>query len=185
MTKSHFQKVAALWMFSWELSATSDGSSTFEKLYFKVATLNQALQLFRFITALTFSCVQRNRGITVFFFTMECKSYSKLIIYPILPTGNYAAHFCFLKTVRFQKKFAQNICETRNSPYSLRERNFVFFKVQLDFIRFLESSLRFSIPTQLDFCKMIIYYSYSLYHNTTCYSIIFSTYCHIAFLQLF
>ena len=61
-------------------------------------------QLFRFIIALIFSCVQiqRNRGIIgVFFFTMECRSYSKLIINPILPIGNYAAHLCFLKIVRF------------------------------------------------------------------------------------
>ena len=43
MTKSHFQKVAALWMFSWEISAISMGSSTFGKLYFKVSTLNRAL----------------------------------------------------------------------------------------------------------------------------------------------
>ena len=43
MTKSHFQNVAALWMFSWEPPAISEGSSTFGKLYFKVAILNQAL----------------------------------------------------------------------------------------------------------------------------------------------
>ena len=97
MTKSYFQKVAALWMFFWELSA----------IYFTAIlqggySESSFTQLFRFITALIFSCVQRNRRIiAVFFFTMECKSYSKVIIYPIFPTGNYAAHLCFLKTVRF------------------------------------------------------------------------------------
>ena len=43
MTKNHFQNVAAFWMFSWELSAMSEGSSSFVKLYFKVATLNRVL----------------------------------------------------------------------------------------------------------------------------------------------
>ena len=42
MTKSHFEKVVVLWMFSWELSAISEVSFTFGKLYFKVATLNRA-----------------------------------------------------------------------------------------------------------------------------------------------
>ena len=101
MTKSHFQKVAALWMFSWKLSVISEGSSNFGKLYFKVAE-SSFTQLLRFIIALIFSCVKKNSGIiAAFFFTKECKSYSKLIIYPILPTGNYVAHFCFFKTVRF------------------------------------------------------------------------------------
>ena len=97
MTKSHFQKVAGLWMFFWELSA----------IYFKAIlqggySESSFTHLFRFITVVIFSCVQRNRGIiAVFFFTMECKSYSKVIICTIFPTGNYAAHLCFLKTVKF------------------------------------------------------------------------------------
>ena len=49
MTKSHFQQVTALWMFSWEPSAMSEGSCTFGKLYFKVATLNRAI-LFHYYT---------------------------------------------------------------------------------------------------------------------------------------
>ena len=70
MTKNHFQKVAALRMFFWELFA----------IYFKAIlqggySKSSFTQLFRFITVLIFSCVEKNRGIiAVFFFTMECKA---------------------------------------------------------------------------------------------------------------
>ena len=88
----------------------------------------------------------------------------------IILTGNFAAHLCFLKTVRFWKNFARKFvklwakrrllwgtekrCEVewhtvklwvlryRNSPYSLKQITFLF-KFQLDFIRFLENSLCF------------------------------------------
>ena len=93
MTKSYFQKVVALWMFSWELSAISEGNSSFGKLYFKVATLNRALH-----SDFVLCSEEQGDYCSILFYN---------IIYPILLTGNYAAHLCFLKSVRFKKKFAQ------------------------------------------------------------------------------
>ena len=104
MTKSYFQKVAALWMFFWELSA----------IYFTAIlqggySESSFTQLFRFITALIFSWVQRNRGtIAVFFSTMECTSYSKLMTTQFFRHGIMLLTFLWsLKTVRFYKKLAQ------------------------------------------------------------------------------
>ena len=141
MAKSHFQKVVALWMFSWEFP-----------LYLRAALPSESytsrwLLWIELYTVISFHycTVQRDRGIiAVFLFTMERKSYLKLIVYPILPTGNYAAHLYFLKTVRFVKLWAKKrllwgrekrcavewhtvklwVLEHQNSPYSLRERIF-------------------------------------------------------------
>ena len=60
------------------------------------------IQLFCFVTALMFSCVQMNRElIKVVFSTVEFESYLELIIYPIRLTVDHATHSCFLKPVRF------------------------------------------------------------------------------------
>ena len=154
MTKSYFQKVAALWMFSWELSPISEGSSTFRKLYFKVATLNRALQSY-FVSLLhwLFLGFRGTGGL------LEYYSDRKFCCSPL-----------FLKNCEILEKFRTKIvklwakrrllwgtekrCEVewhtvklwvlryRNSPYSLRQITFLF-KFQLDFIRFLENSLCF------------------------------------------
>ena len=111
-------------------------------------------QLFLFITATIFSCAQRNRGFLQgsLIYKNYCKSYSKLIICYILLIWNYAAHFCFLKTVKLwgNKRLlwgSEDRCETEwqkvklwelrywNSSFSIKKINFVlgsslFFQYQ-------------------------------------------------------
>ena len=113
MTKSHFQKIAALWMFSWELSTISQGSSNFRKLNFKVATLNRALDsyfvsllhwfflLFRrtgdYCSVLLYNGMQK-------LFKIDHPSYSsqrKLCCSPL-----------FLKNCEILEKICTKICET-------------------------------------------------------------------------
>ena len=96
MTKSYFQKVAALWMFSWELSPISEGSTTFRKLYFKVASLNRALQSY-FVSLLHwFFLVFRGTG-----GLLEYYSDRKFCCSPL-----------FLKNCEILEKFRTKICET-------------------------------------------------------------------------
>ena len=111
MAKSHFQKVAAMWMFSWELSAICEGNSIFGKLYFKVATLNGALHSY-FVSLLPWFFL-------VFRGTVGLWQYSSLQwnakAIDHLPYSSHRKLYCsplFLKNCEILEKIGTKICET-------------------------------------------------------------------------
>ena len=71
--------------------------------------------------------------IALFLFTMEWKSYSKLIIYPIPPRGNYATHVCFLKNEILEKncnKKLWNSKQRRGIPITKEKVNVTFRSIR-------------------------------------------------------
>ena len=171
MTKSYFRKVAALWMFSWELSTISVGSSTFLKLYFKVYTLNRALHSY-FVSLLHwFFLVFRGTGGLLQYSSIQgnakaIQDWSSTLFFP----QRIMLLTFVLKNCEILEKIRTKNCETvskeeatvrwwetlwnwvtHSKTVRVKTSQFTlftygkkfFFKVQLDFIRFLESSLYF------------------------------------------
>ena len=115
MSKSHFQNVAALWR-------CGCFSGNFLQ-YLRAALPSESYASTRLLWIELYTVISFHYCTDLFLCSKEQRDYCSIFLYSgtqklfkidhlkslkILPTGDYAAHLCFLKIVKFQKKFAQN-----------------------------------------------------------------------------